>query len=161
MNRQTRLIQYLQDELALPQDALSLATRFQDRTATQNSDHSVAVWPRQYRAIRPNLRLVGFCLSCPDQRPVCILIAIALKPSSPAPILFKQQPYGLNGSNIVDYKFRSLRVMENTALVSLQPPKRLLALLSFSENRSSKQTPALSLLPKMLTVQIALSSSNI
>lgn len=35
MNRQTQLIQFLQDELALPQDALSLATRFQDRTATQ------------------------------------------------------------------------------------------------------------------------------
>ncbi|WP_299402795.1 DUF2949 domain-containing protein [Acaryochloris sp. IP29b_bin.148] len=35
MNRQTRLLQYLQDDLALPQDALSLANRFQDRTATQ------------------------------------------------------------------------------------------------------------------------------
>jgi len=35
MNRQTQLIQYLRDELALPQDTLSLATRFQDRTDTQ------------------------------------------------------------------------------------------------------------------------------
>lgn len=35
MNRQTQLIQYLQDELALSQDVLALALRFQDRTATQ------------------------------------------------------------------------------------------------------------------------------
>lgn len=35
MNRQVQLLQYLQDDLALPKEVLSLALRCQDRTATQ------------------------------------------------------------------------------------------------------------------------------
>ncbi len=35
MNRQTQLIQYLQDELALSDDVLTLAWRFENRSATQ------------------------------------------------------------------------------------------------------------------------------
>ncbi|KAI9132935.1 undecaprenyl-phosphate glucose phosphotransferase [Acaryochloris sp. CCMEE 5410] len=50
--------------------------------------------------------------------PLMILIAIAIKLSSPGPVLFKQQRYGLNGGNIVVYKFRSMRVMEDGAKVT-------------------------------------------
>lgn len=50
--------------------------------------------------------------------PLMILIAIAVKLSSPGPVLFKQQRYGLNGGNIVVYKFRSMRVMEDGAKVT-------------------------------------------
>ncbi|MGR3277943.1 undecaprenyl-phosphate glucose phosphotransferase [Acaryochloris marina NIES-2412] len=50
--------------------------------------------------------------------PLMVLIAISVKLSSPGPVLFKQQRYGLNGGNIVVYKFRSMRVMEDGAKVT-------------------------------------------
>lgn len=49
--------------------------------------------------------------------PVMITIAIAVKLSSPGPILFKQRRYGLNGKEIVVYKFRSMRVQEDGARI--------------------------------------------
>lgn len=45
--------------------------------------------------------------------PVMTVIAIAVKLSSPGPILFKQRRYGLNGQEIIVYKFRSMIVMED------------------------------------------------
>lgn len=45
--------------------------------------------------------------------PVMMVIAIAVKLSSPGPILFKQRRYGLNGQEIIVYKFRSMTVMED------------------------------------------------
>lgn len=42
--------------------------------------------------------------------PVLIALAIGVKMSSPGPILFKQFRYGLDGSKILVYKFRSMRV---------------------------------------------------
>jgi len=45
--------------------------------------------------------------------PVMIPIAIGVKLSSPGPILFKQRRYGLNGREIIVYKFRSMKVMED------------------------------------------------
>lgn len=45
--------------------------------------------------------------------PVLIIIAIGVKLSSPGPILFKQRRYGLDGQEIVIYKFRSMTVAEN------------------------------------------------
>jgi putative colanic acid biosynthesis UDP-glucose lipid carrier transferase len=45
--------------------------------------------------------------------PVMTVIAIAVKLSSPGPILFKQRRYGLNGQEIIVYKFRSMTVMED------------------------------------------------
>lgn len=45
--------------------------------------------------------------------PVMVGIAIAVKLSSPGPILFKQRRYGLNGKEILVYKFRSMRVTED------------------------------------------------
>ena len=49
--------------------------------------------------------------------PVMATIAIAVKLSSPGPILFKQRRNGLNGQEIIIYKFRSMNVMENGGLV--------------------------------------------
>ncbi|QDX82883.1 undecaprenyl-phosphate glucose phosphotransferase [Denitratisoma sp. DHT3] len=45
--------------------------------------------------------------------PLMLAIAIAVKRSSPGPILFKQRRYGLDGREIVIYKFRSMTVQED------------------------------------------------
>ena len=45
--------------------------------------------------------------------PVLIFIAIGVKLSSKGPILFMQRRYGLDGHNIVVYKFRSMTVTED------------------------------------------------
>ncbi len=49
--------------------------------------------------------------------PVLIGLAIAVKVTSPGPILFKQRRYGLDGKEIIVYKFRSMRVMEDGPIV--------------------------------------------
>jgi putative colanic acid biosynthesis UDP-glucose lipid carrier transferase len=46
-----------------------------------------------------------------------LLIAIGIKLTSAGPILFKQRRYGLNGQEILVYKFRSMKVMEDGAKV--------------------------------------------
>jgi putative colanic acid biosynthesis UDP-glucose lipid carrier transferase len=45
--------------------------------------------------------------------PVLIGIAIAVKGTSPGPIIFKQRRYGLDGEEILVYKFRSMSVTED------------------------------------------------
>ena len=45
--------------------------------------------------------------------PLMLLIAIGIKLSSPGPVLFKQRRYGLDGKEILVYKFRSMTVMED------------------------------------------------
>jgi putative colanic acid biosysnthesis UDP-glucose lipid carrier transferase len=49
--------------------------------------------------------------------PLLLLIAGGVKLSSPGPVLFKQRRHGMNGQEILVYKFRSMRVMENGAAV--------------------------------------------
>jgi len=49
--------------------------------------------------------------------PVMIVIAIAIKLSSPGPIIFKQRRYGLYGDQIIVYKFRSMTVAEDGDVV--------------------------------------------
>jgi putative colanic acid biosysnthesis UDP-glucose lipid carrier transferase len=49
--------------------------------------------------------------------PLMLAIAIAVKLSSPGPVLFKQRRYGLNGDEILVYKFRSMRVCEDGSVV--------------------------------------------
>ncbi|MCP5152947.1 MAG: undecaprenyl-phosphate glucose phosphotransferase [Ectothiorhodospiraceae bacterium] len=47
----------------------------------------------------------------------CLLIALAIKATSPGPLLFKQRRYGLNGREITVWKFRTMRVAEDGARV--------------------------------------------
>jgi putative colanic acid biosynthesis UDP-glucose lipid carrier transferase len=49
--------------------------------------------------------------------PLMIGIAIAVKLTSPGPIIFKQRRYGLNGQEIIVYKFRSMKVTEDGSVV--------------------------------------------
>jgi putative colanic acid biosynthesis UDP-glucose lipid carrier transferase len=45
--------------------------------------------------------------------PFMLLIALAVKLSSPGPVIFKQRRYGLDGEEILVYKFRSMTVTED------------------------------------------------
>jgi putative colanic acid biosynthesis UDP-glucose lipid carrier transferase len=45
--------------------------------------------------------------------PLMLLIALGVKLSSPGPVLFKQRRYGLDGHEILVYKFRTMTVLED------------------------------------------------
>jgi Undecaprenyl-phosphate glucose phosphotransferase len=45
--------------------------------------------------------------------PLMLLIALGVKLSSPGPVLFKQRRYGLDGREILVYKFRTMTCMED------------------------------------------------
>jgi putative colanic acid biosynthesis UDP-glucose lipid carrier transferase len=45
--------------------------------------------------------------------PILLGIAAAVKFTSPGPVIFRQRRYGLDGEEIVVYKFRSMRVIED------------------------------------------------
>ena len=45
--------------------------------------------------------------------PLLVLIALGVKLSSPGPIIFRQRRYGLDGSEIMVYKFRTMKVCED------------------------------------------------
>lgn len=45
--------------------------------------------------------------------PLMLGIALAVKLTSPGPAIFKQRRYGLNGEEIIVYKFRSMKVIED------------------------------------------------
>jgi putative colanic acid biosynthesis UDP-glucose lipid carrier transferase len=49
--------------------------------------------------------------------PVLICISLAVKAGSPGPVIFRQRRYGLDGKEIVVYKFRSMTVTEDGATV--------------------------------------------
>jgi putative colanic acid biosysnthesis UDP-glucose lipid carrier transferase len=55
------------------------------------------------------LASVGIALTAP----LLLAIAIGVRLSSPGPIIFKQRRYGLDGKQIVVYKFRSMSVTED------------------------------------------------
>ena len=45
--------------------------------------------------------------------PILLAVALAVKLTSPGPVIFRQRRYGLDGQEIVVYKFRSMRVTED------------------------------------------------
>ena len=49
--------------------------------------------------------------------PLMVVIALGVKLSSPGPVLFKQLRNGLDGDEIMVYKFRSMRAMDNGTVV--------------------------------------------
>ena len=50
--------------------------------------------------------------------PVLVAVAVAVKFSSPGPIIFRQRRYGLDGEEILVYKFRSMTVTEDGPVVT-------------------------------------------
>lgn len=73
--------------------------------------------------------------------PLMLAIAVAVKASSPGPVLFRQRRYGFGGQEITVYKFRSMTVLEDGAQVTqatrddrrITPVGRVLRRLSLDE----------------------------
>jgi putative colanic acid biosynthesis UDP-glucose lipid carrier transferase len=75
--------------------------------------------------------------------PVMLAIAIAVKLGSPGPIIFRQRRYGLDGREIVVYKFRSMRVTEDGATIVQARPgdPRLTRVGAFLRRTSLDELP--------------------
>ena len=75
--------------------------------------------------------------------PIMLVIAIAVKLSSPGPIIFRQRRYGLNGEEIIVYKFRSMTVSEDGAKVTqaVKGDQRLTRIGGFLRKSSLDELP--------------------
>jgi putative colanic acid biosynthesis UDP-glucose lipid carrier transferase len=75
--------------------------------------------------------------------PLLLVVAIAVKLTSPGPVIFKQRRYGLNGEEIMVYKFRSMTVCEDGPSVSQaqRNDKRITPLGGFLRRTSLDELP--------------------
>ena len=71
-----------------------------------------AFWKRAFDVVLALLMLAAVLARAPRR------CRMAIKISSPGPVLFKQRRYGLNGEEILVYKFRSMTVCEDGAVVA-------------------------------------------
>ena len=77
--------------------------------------------------------------------PIMIAIAIAVRRSSPGPILFRQRRYGLEGETFAVYKFRTMTVWEDGQEISQAQPDdpRVTRLGRFLRRTSLDELPQL------------------
>lgn len=77
--------------------------------------------------------------------PVMALIAMGIKLESPGPVLFRQRRYGLDGRQIVVWKFRSMTVIEDGSVVrqATRGDKRITRLGAFLRRTSLDELPQL------------------
>jgi putative colanic acid biosysnthesis UDP-glucose lipid carrier transferase len=77
--------------------------------------------------------------------PVLILVAFAVKFSSPGPVLFRQRRYGLDGREISVWKFRSMQVHEDASVVeqARKGDPRVTSIGSFLRKASIDELPQL------------------
>lgn len=75
--------------------------------------------------------------------PLMLLIALAIKLESPGPAIFKQRRYGLDGQEIIVYKFRSMRVTEDGDVIrqATRNDSRITPLGSFLRRSSLDELP--------------------
>lgn len=75
--------------------------------------------------------------------PVMLALAIGVKLSSPGPIIFKQRRNGLDGDEIIVYKFRSMTAMDNGPVVMQAKPNdpRLTPFGAFIRRTSLDELP--------------------
>jgi putative colanic acid biosynthesis UDP-glucose lipid carrier transferase len=75
--------------------------------------------------------------------PALLALAAAIKISSPGPALFKQRRYGLNGEEILVYKFRSMTVCEDGPVVAQAQPgdRRVTPIGAFLRRTSMDELP--------------------
>jgi putative colanic acid biosynthesis UDP-glucose lipid carrier transferase len=83
------------------------------------------------------------CIALMLTWPVLLAVALAIRQSSAGPILFKQRRYGLNGEEILVYKFRSMTVCEDGAEVAQATPQdgRVTPLGAFLRRTSLDELP--------------------
>jgi putative colanic acid biosysnthesis UDP-glucose lipid carrier transferase len=75
--------------------------------------------------------------------PILLIIAAAVKFGSPGPIIFKQRRYGLDGEEILVYKFRSMTVCEDGGSIqqAQKDDSRLTRLGAFLRKTSLDELP--------------------
>ncbi|MFC7288433.1 undecaprenyl-phosphate glucose phosphotransferase [Herminiimonas glaciei] len=75
--------------------------------------------------------------------PVMLGIAIAIKVGSPGPVIFRQRRYGLDGEEIIVYKFRSMTVCEDGARVvqATKDDQRITRIGAFLRKTSLDELP--------------------
>jgi putative colanic acid biosynthesis UDP-glucose lipid carrier transferase len=75
--------------------------------------------------------------------PVLLVIAALVKLGSPGPVIFRQRRYGLNGEEIIVYKFRSMTVCEDGGNVpqAQRNDKRITPLGAFLRRTSLDELP--------------------
>ena len=93
--------------------------------------------------IKRGLDLVVSSIAVTVFSPVYIAIALAVKLSSPGPIIFKQRRYGLDGREIVIYKFRTMTVTEDGGHIeqAKRNDSRLTAIGGFLRKSSLDELP--------------------
>lgn len=98
-----------------------LFSLMQARTYELNGLPLIAVWEVPLSNLQSvlkriiDLMVAGLALIL--LAPLMVLIALAVKLTSPGPVLFKQRRYGMNGKEIIVYKFRSMKVTEDGDVV--------------------------------------------
>jgi putative colanic acid biosynthesis UDP-glucose lipid carrier transferase len=75
--------------------------------------------------------------------PLLVLIALGVKLTSPGPIIFKQRRYGLDGSDIMVYKFRTMKVCEDgqNIVQTVRDDRRVTRLGRFLRRTSLDELP--------------------
>jgi putative colanic acid biosynthesis UDP-glucose lipid carrier transferase len=75
--------------------------------------------------------------------PLMLAVAVAVRVSSPGPVIFRQRRYGLYGEEIMVYKFRTMSVMENgdTVVQAREGDRRLTKIGPFLRRTSLDELP--------------------
>lgn len=75
--------------------------------------------------------------------PLLVLIAVSIKLTSPGPAIFKQRRYGLDGNEIVVYKFRTMVTMEDGDIIqqARKEDRRVTRLGAFLRRMSLDELP--------------------
>jgi putative colanic acid biosynthesis UDP-glucose lipid carrier transferase len=107
------------------------------------SDRPLSGWQGVLKAIEDKVfGLILFVLAAP----LMLVIAIAVKLSSPGPILFRQMRYGFNNRSFEVFKFRTMRLHEETdgfLPQATQDDPRITAVGAFLRRTSLDELPQL------------------
>ncbi|MCM1983281.1 undecaprenyl-phosphate glucose phosphotransferase [Lyngbya confervoides] len=119
----SKLLRDLQDTTAcvyfVPN--ITMFTLMQAKTYDINGIPLISVWEIPFSDLQYFLKRIFDILIATAAliilSPLMVAIAVAVKITSPGPILFKQKRYGISGQEIKVYKFRSMTVLENDSEV--------------------------------------------
>ena len=77
--------------------------------------------------------------------PILVAVAVMVRLDSPGPVIFRQRRYGLDGKEIIVYKYRSMRVAEDGAQIrqAQRDDDRITALGKFLRKTSLDELPQL------------------